>query len=246
MRIPRIFTDQIITVGNQIKLSAVASHHIIHVLRITTGRQIILFNGQGGEYSGVVASTTKKIASIEITEFQDVDRESPLSVELAICLIKNDRMDWLLQKATELGVSNISLLVSERTHYKIKADRTAKKLQHWQQIVISACEQSGRTAVPTIQVPKAFDAWLATAAADERYILHPGSHQKSHKSYHDSPSSLALLIGPEGGFTDIEFNLAMDNQFSPLTLGPRILRAETAPLVALAIVQRQFGDFYTL
>ena len=243
MRIPRIFTDQIITVGNQINLSAVASHHIIHVLRITTGRPIILFNGQGGEYRGVIASITKKIASVEITDFRDIDRESPLSVELAVCLIKNDRMDWLLQKATELGVSNISLLVSERTDYKIKTDRIAKKLQHWRQIVISACEQSGRTAVPAIRAPEALDAWLTTVAADERYILHPGSHQKSLKSYGSSPSSLALLIGPEGGFTDIEFNLAMDNQFSPLTLGPRILRAETAPLAALAIVQQQFGDF---
>ena len=242
MRIPRIFTDQAIAIGNQINLSAVTSHHVVHVLRMTTGRPIILFNGQGGEYIGVITAITKKIASIEITDFQDIDRESPLSVELAVCLIKNDRMDWLLQKSTELGVTTISLLVSERTDYAVKADRIVKKLQHWRQVVIHACEQSGRTAVPAIQAPKALDDWLTTVVADERYILHPGSHQKSQKSYYGPPSSLALLIGPEGGFTDIEFNLAMDKQFSLLTLGPRILRAETAPLAALAIIQRQFGD----
>ena len=242
MRIPRIFTDQAIAIGNQINLSAVTSHHVVHVLRMTTGRPIILFNGQGGEYIGVITAITKKIASIEITDFQDIDRESPLSVELAVCLIKNDRMDWLLQKSTELGVTTISLLVSERTDYAVKADRIVKKLQHWRQVVIHACEQSGRTAVPAIQAPKALDAWLTTVTADDRYILHPYSHQKDDKPLDGSALSVTLLIGPEGGFTETELALAINHQFSPLALGPRILRSETAPLAALAIVQHQFGD----
>ena len=253
MRIPRIFTDQKIEVGNCVNLSAAPSHYIINVLRMTVGRSVILFDGNGGEYTGVIAGLAKKTVSIEIKDFHDIDRESPLSVELAICLIKNERMDWLLQKATELGVKNISLLISEHTDYKVKTDRIVKKQQHWRQIVISASEQSGRTRVPVINPPSAFAAWLTTVTADKRYILHPHSH-KSHKGYKvhreshkplddcDAPSSLTLLIGPEGGFTETEFTLAASNQFSPLTLGPRILRTETAPLAALAMVQHQFGD----
>ena len=249
MRIPRIFTDQTIALGNKINLPAPVGHHIINVLRMTVGRSVILFNGSGGEYTGVIAELTKKTVSVEVTDFWDIDRESPLSVELAVCLIKNERMDWLVQKSTELGVKTISLLVSEYTDYKVKAERIEKKLQHWRQIAISACEQSARTQIPIIHPPSAFEIWLENVTTDRRYILHPHKSPEDHYNSidhswgeHNSASSLTLLVGPEGGFTETEVTSALDNQFLPLTLGPRILRAETAPLAALAIVQQQFGD----
>lgn len=254
MRVPRIFTDQALNVGSCVSLSAAASHHITHVLRMAIGRPVILFNGKGGEYAGTIARVTKKTVAITITGFDNVDRESHLAIALAVCLIKRDRMDWLLQKATELGVTEISLLLSERTDYPARTDHMAKKWQRWRQVVVSACEQCGRTRPPSIQAPLRLASWLTTVTSDKRYILQPSNdkehsgprkHNRDRQWQYDGrnpPSSLVLLIGPEGGFTEAEQRSAADYQFSPLALGPRILRAETAPLVALAIMQRYFGD----
>lgn len=151
-------------------------------------------------------------------------------------------MDWLLQKATELGVTRFSPLLSEYSDVKIPAERLQKKINHWQQVVISACEQSGRTLIPEVRPPQALQPWVDSCEAEQKLVLHPyRSRPLSQLSAGKSPN-LALLIGPEGGLSDAEVALAHTKEFASISLGPRILRAETAPLAALSIIQHQLGD----
>lgn len=242
MRIPRIYINQPITLNECVAVDSAEAHYVNTVLRMKTGRRVILFNGLGGEYSATLVDSAKKTARFEIHDFNDVQRESSLSIELGCCLIKNDRMDWLLQKATELGVRSFAPLLSEYTDVKIPQDRTQKKIDHWQQVVVSACEQSGRTQVPVVAAPQSLNAWLDSLQADKKIVLHPYNAQ-ALDGVSLKISSLALLVGPEGGLTDEELALAHQQDFTSVSLGPRILRAETAPLAALSIIQHQFGDF---
>ncbi|MGH1486044.1 MAG: 16S rRNA (uracil(1498)-N(3))-methyltransferase [Cellvibrionaceae bacterium] len=241
MRIPRIYTNQTLSENASIKLDPAAAHYVANVLRMKSGRPIILFNGQGGEYEGKVATISKKSTIINVENYTDAQPESGLKTVLGVCLIKNDRMDWLLQKATELGVSTISPLVSAYTEIKLPADRIDKKMQHWQQVVINACQQSGRTMIPTIEKPQTLDQWLEGSDAACKLVLHPYKASPLD-SLSSSSDSIALLIGPEGGLSENEVDSAIKKGFSSFTLGPRILRAETAPLTALSILQYRFGD----
>jgi len=150
MRISRIYINKPITLNERLTLESTVAHYVSTVLRMKIGRQVILFNGQGGEFRATLVDSNKKTVSFEVDDFIDTKSESPLSIELACCLIKNDRMDWLLQKATELGVTSFVPLFSEYTDIKIPQDRLKKKIDHWQQVVVSACEQSGRTSIPTV------------------------------------------------------------------------------------------------
>lgn len=242
MRIPRVYTDQPLTENSEVTLDEAAAHYVATVLRMKTGRAITLFNGKGGEYQGRLQTIGKKAVTIQVEVFNLTSVESPLTIELGICLIKNDRMDWLLQKATELGVSSIVPLLSEYTDVKLPADRQHKKLQHWQQVVINACQQSGRTAVPQVRPSQRLSDWVEQTPADRKWVLHPGAPAVLLPDASAAPASIALLIGPEGGLAASEVELAAAHGFSPWSLGPRILRAETAPLTALAILQHQFGD----
>ncbi len=251
MRIPRIYTEQPLVENQSLVLGTVESHYISKVLRMKVGRELILFNGiplsgQYGEYNAVITNTNKKSVTVEIKKFHSKETESPVMVELGVCLIKNDRMDWLLQKATELGVNTFSPLISEYVDVKIPADRLEKKIQHWQQIIISACEQCGRTRVPVLHKPHSFTQWVETVKAESKHILHPYNAQPfdSHSAGSSANlEALALAVGPEGGLTESEVELAHQHNFIPMSLGPRILRAETAPLAALSIIQHRLGDF---
>lgn len=253
MHIPRFYIDQPIQEHVEIELNAAVAHHIAKVLRMSAGRQVILFNGAcasslpekpHGEYQAELIEVSKKKVVASVQQFMPKQSESALAIELGVCLIKNDRMDWLLQKAAELGVSAISPLLSDYTDVKLPADRLEKKMHHWQQVLISACEQSGRTSIPSVNAPQKVPVWLASVQVDKKYCLHPYVQHDAGHSGVDSvaTTSVALLVGPEGGLSDSEVNLAQQHAFAGMTLGPRILRAETAPLVAMTLLQNRYGD----
>lgn len=242
MRIPRIYSPQPLAEHTSVQLDGAAAHHVVTVLRMKVGRQLVVFNGEGQEFLATLTQGDKKKAEVSIDTVRDGEVESPLCSALGVCLIKNDRMDWLLQKATELGVSAIYPLVSEYTDLKLSPARLEKKALHWQQVVISACEQSGRVRVPKVAPLQKLEPWLVAIEADNKYVLHPYRAQPL-RAASVAPKGIALLVGPEGGLSEAEVDAAHGHGFQSIALGPRILRAETAPLVALSLLQQCYGDF---
>lgn len=240
MRIPRIHTEQVLEPNRSIELEAGPAHYIARVLRMRVGDQLILFNGCGGQYRATIEAVDKKSVVVATGEFEALERESNLQLHLGIAMSRGERMDWVIQKATELGISAISPLLSERTEVKLKGDRQDKKLKHWQQIATSACEQCGRNRVPLVHPPQALEQWLAAVQADVKLVLHHRAGTATPPA--TSPRSIALLVGPEGGLSASEITAAELAGFNPLQLGPRVLRTETAPLAAIAILQARWGD----
>jgi 16S rRNA (uracil1498-N3)-methyltransferase len=165
--------------------------------------------------------------------------ESPLHVHIGQGLSRGERMDWAIQKATELGVAEITPIVSSRCEVRLKDERTDKRMSHWRQVAISACEQCGRSVLPLIHPPLVLEDWLKQSSAELKLVLHPVAEPLTS---HRKPQSLAFLIGPEGGLSDNEVALAQSAGFQPARLGPRVLRTETAPIVALAVAQHLWGD----
>jgi 16S rRNA (uracil1498-N3)-methyltransferase len=240
MRIPRIYTESPLQLGQPVELEAGPSHHIAKVLRMAEGRPLTLFNGQGGEFSGTITSLSKKCVTVELERFSEADRESPLAIHLGIGLSKGDRFEWVLQKATELGVTRITPLFTERSEVKLTGDRLTKKMGHWRQIIISACEQCQRNRPPELLQPQRYDQWLPSLTEQTKFVLHHRSDQNLQTV--QPPQSAALAIGPEGGLSESEIDLALSQDFQPLTLGPRVFRTETAPLAAISILQYLWGD----
>lgn len=241
MRIPRIYQEIPLIEGTTVTLDAAGSHHLGQVLRIQTGEQVMLFNGTGGEYFGDVVGLGKRGVDIHLTYFNDTDRASPLHVHLGQVMGKGDRMDYAVQKAVELGVTEITPLSSHRCEVRLQGDRLIKKQQQWQQLVIAACEQSGMNIVPRVHTPIPLADWLAKVDAECRWLLHTdGDHTSVFNR--EAPASIALAIGPEGGFDDEEAQLAKEKGFSCVTVGPRIWRTETAPVVMLSLLQHHWGD----
>ena len=240
MRIPRIYTAQPLGAGRDIVLEPEPSQHLGRALRMQIGDAVHLFDGGGAEYSATIASIEKKCVSLATGSAIAHDTESPLAIHLGISLSRGDRMDLVVQKATELGVTEITPLFTERTEVKLSAERALKKCRHWQQIIISACEQCGRNRLPELHSPKSLGQWLPHTQGDRKFVLH---HRNS--SNIEGATALAridLLIGPEGGLSQAEIDFASESGFEALSLGPRILRTETAPLAALAILQARWGD----
>ena len=240
MRIPRIFTEQILITGELVQLEETASHHLSKVLRMQAGRELILFNGSGGEFTAIIQEVSKKYVTVAVAGHLADNRESPLQLELAIGISRGERFDWVLQKATELGVTKITPLITERTEVKIGGDRQEKLVDRWQQIIISACEQSQRNLLPELSAPVQISNWLNTVNSDLRFVLH---HRDSKTlPAEQKPQSVTLLIGPEGGLSENEIAQAQAKNFNALTLGPRVLRTETAPVAAISLVQYLWGD----
>lgn len=240
MRIPRIYTGQALQAATTFDLEPGPSQHLARVLRMQEGDGLIVFDGRGGEYTANISAIGKKRVSIRTGAHDPREVESPLSIHLGIAVSRGDRMDWVVQKATELGVAEVTPLLTERTEVKLKGERAEKKLEHWRQIAISACEQSGRNRVPNLNGLASLDNWLPTVSADRKMVLH---HRASDSDTAGaSPSTIALLIGPEGGLSDAEIEQAESRGFASLQLGPRVLRTETAPLAALALLQAKWGD----
>lgn len=228
--------------GQAVSLDDKASHYLARVLRCVVGDEIILFNGLGGEYTATITQINKKNVSVTIGLFNPRSSESPISIHLAQGIAKGEKMDFIVQKAVELGVNLITPLITERCNVRLDADREEKRWQHWQGVAISACEQSGRNTLPNIAAPIDFKDWLAGAKAELTLVLSPHVKTKLEKASTSQPTSILLLIGPEGGLSQNEINWAIQQGFKPLNLGPRILRTETATIAALTTLQYEFGD----
>ena len=241
MRTLRLFTPEALKIDNRVCLDKSAIHYLHRVLRASVGQPIVLFNGQGGEYSGLIDKLTKHDAEILIRDFRAEQRESNLQIHLGIGLSRGDKMDWIVQKATELGVAKITPLFTERTEVKLSGDRLDKRQQHWQQVAISACEQCQRNLVPVIRSAETIGQWIDSTIATSKVVLH---HRcvRPLTELSSPDGDLTLLIGPEGGLSDAEISLAEGKDFQAVRLGPRVLRTETAPLAAISIAQALWGD----
>ena len=239
---PRFYVPDTLFPGNEIRLPERVARHIA-VLRLRPDEGITLFNGRAGQYRAVVNGLGRDRCSARVLEFQDTECESPLNMTLAQCLSAGDRMDVTLQKATELGVSIIVPLQSERSVVRLSAERAQRRLEHWRNVVISACEQCGRNRIPEVKPLAELLPWLAQPATGLRLLLDPENGSGTASLPASAPSAITLLIGSEGGFASHERSAAERSGFQPLRLGPRVLRTETAPLAAIAVLQTQWGDF---
>jgi 16S rRNA (uracil1498-N3)-methyltransferase len=217
--------------------------HVARVLRARAGESLTLFDGRGGEYHARIVAIERRGVRVLIDAHRDIERESPLVVSLLQGLARGERMDFIVQKATELGVSAIVAFCGERSVVRLDASALARRCQHWRAVAISACEQCGRNRVPSIHaVADLAGACAQSDVAGLRLLLAPDA-DRTLTSTVQHASSISLLVGPEGGFGDQELALARLQGFQPCRLGPRVLRAETAPLAALATLQAVAGDF---
>ena len=240
MRTPRVYEPQPLSAGRPIELGAAAVQHLIRVLRLREGDRLHLFNGDGREYPATLTRVDKRSAQAVLEPALTPAVESRLKIHLGQTLSRGERMDYAVQKATELGVHRITPLSSERCEVRLKAERESKRRQHWQQVAISACEQSQRTRLPDITEVSPLREWLGSVDADLKLVLH--HHTARPLQTLAAPDSVALLIGPEGGLTDAEVEAALTAGFQPVAFGPRVMRTETAPVAACAILQYLWGD----
>lgn len=241
MRISRIFIDQTIQTGSVVELSDQNSHYLIKVLRLSIEAEVILFNNDGFEYSGRLVNLSKKHAHVEIHQQLAPATESTLHTILGIGISRGERMDYAIQKSTELGVSEFVPLFTERGEVKLKGERLLKRQAHWQQVAISACEQSGRVIVPKVHQPILLTDWIKSLECAHKLVF---DHRQSQALESSKPEGeIALLIGPEGGLSEKEVTAAKNNGFAGIKLGPRVLRTETAPVTVLSVLQYVWGDF---
>ena len=231
---PRFFIEADLAVNTHVELTETVFHHWVKVLRAKVGESATLFNGQGGEYEVTLVDISKKSASVSVDSFNPDDRTPAFSTLLGQVMSKGDRMDYAIQKAVELGVSEIQLLTSDRCEMRLKYDRDQKKLDHWQSIAIAACEQCGLNIVPEILAPMSLEKWLDTELPNTKLVLAPNKDETDVLA--DATLDLALLIGPEGGLSEAEISAANQKGFLNWCIGERVLRTETAPVVALSIL----------
>lgn len=237
---PRVHVAADFPVGGDVVVPEGPAGHLVRVLRLVKGDPVRLFDGQGREALAVLVDASRKRVVARIEAVETGQGESPLAVHLGQAVSKGERMDYAIQKSVELGVASITPLYTEHGDVRLKGEREAKKLVHWQAVAISACEQCGRAMVPVIHPPTALVDWLSGRDEPLRLVLHPDTGGTLEGR--ETATSAALLIGPEGGLSASEVDAALAAGFAPLSLGPRILRTETAPVVALALLQHRFGD----
>jgi 16S rRNA (uracil1498-N3)-methyltransferase len=242
VRQSRIYTSQVLLSANSIELDGQASHYLTRVLRLSEGDPLILFNGDGRDYSAEFSGIRDKCVVVRLLDGKTPANESPLIIHLVQAICRGERMDYVLQKATELGVFSIQPLKSQRVEVRLDETRQAKRMAHWQGVVISACEQSGRALVPEVKTPLSLPEWMASTVESPRLVLDPlAENRLSDLSV--ALASISILVGPEGGFTDEEMAKACANDVMPVSLGPRILRTETAGPAAIAVLQAKTGGF---
>lgn len=240
MRIPRFYHPDTVQLDTSVALQDDAVQHIARALRMRPGEQIMLFTGDGNEYLATLVQVEKRRVSAHIDQVEPGRSESPLKVSIGQTLSRGERMDYAVQKSTEMGVHQITPLFSERCEVKLPPNRQEKRVSHWQQVAISACEQSGRVTPPDIAAPQQLSEWLKAQDAELKLVLH--HHSERPLGQLPAPTSVALLIGPEGGLTEAEVELAIEQGFTPLAIGPRVMRTETAPVAALALLNYLWGD----
>ncbi|NKF22376.1 16S rRNA (uracil(1498)-N(3))-methyltransferase [Solimonas marina] len=244
MAAPRIYFEHLALADDAtVRLPDTAFRHLIQVLRLRPGENFVAFDGSGREYPAELVDVGKREAVARLGPAIDVDRESPLDLTLAQCVSKGDRMDYTLQKAVELGVTRIVPLLSQRSVVKLDAERWEKKLEHWRGVIVSACEQSGRTRMPALAAIAPLPGWLDTRdRAGLAVTLDPLAAQ-GLRSLSPPNGPLTLLVGPEGGLDDAELRRAHAGGFTGIRMGPRVLRTETAGVAALAALQALWGDW---
>ncbi len=242
MRLTRSHVDLPLAVGQAVSLPEEVANHLVRVMRLREGDGCVLFNGDGHDYSATLVESGKREARVQVTAAQPVDNESPLPITLLQGIARGEKMDLILQKATELGVQAIVPVNAERTEVKLDAARAEKRLAHWRSVVVSACGQSGRARVPSVAPPQGVqEAARAMPGAALKLTLDPqGEHRLS--TLESAPGGVVIAIGPEGGWSPRDRQALAAAGFQGLQLGPRILRTETAGLAAIAALQARLGD----
>ena len=242
MRTIRSHVDQPLALGQRVTLPEDSSAHLLRVLRLGPGDAVTLFNGDGFDYSARLLTAAKRGAEAEIVGREAVPRESPLRITLVQGVARGEKMDWVLQKATELGVEAFTPVITERTEVKLDAERAGKRMAHWRGVVAAACEQSGRAVLPRLSEPLALSTYAGLETADIKLVLDPGGDCGLAELAPADGQSIALVVGPEGGLSERDLATLRAAGFRGLRLGPRILRTETAGLAAVAALQALYGD----
>jgi 16S rRNA (uracil1498-N3)-methyltransferase len=250
MRLTRVYVEASVVAGKRLVVAGSAANHITRVLRLRSGDALTVFDGSGAEFGARIEEFRKDSVVVTVEEPRQIDRESPLPLTLAQGISRGERMDWVIQKATELGTSRIVPLFTKRSMVRLDERQAERKLQHWRAIAIAACEQCGRNKIPELATPIDFFGVLpADGSGATRLLLSPTGDLRIE----DLPDvgqdaalgvrkGITVLIGPEGGLDDVEQEAALAAGFKAIRLGPRILRTETAAIAALTIIQRYFGD----
>lgn len=243
MRTIRCFIDCPLAPELELVLPEHTSNHIIRVLRLEVGDMIHLFNGDGNDYSAKITSLEKRGAKVNVLSCLLISNESLLRIHLYQSIARGEKMDWILQKATELGVAAFTPMVSDRTEVKLDQERSHKRLMHWQGVIRSACEQSGRASIPAVHAPIAINRLDNASILNQAYYLHPGAPFRASELQAFKHPEVKLAIGPEGGFSDRDIQLLQSAGFIGMTIGPRILRTETAGLALISALQCRYGDW---
>jgi 16S rRNA (uracil1498-N3)-methyltransferase len=244
MRIPRIYVDLPLQENSIFDLPAASFQHVCKVLRLKNDYSLILFNGKGGQFKAKLFNVEKRSAQVATEAFQTLENESPFKVTIGQTISRGERMDYAIQKAVEAGVHSIQPLFSDRCEVKLNSERLDKKLLHWQQIAISATEQSGRGHVPQIMEPINLLDWVADCKDMLKITMHHHSAKPISEMTQPLDKNVSVLIGPEGGLTEEEVESSISQGFPPVALGPRVLSTETAPVVVLTCINLLWGDIY--
>ena len=239
--VPRIFCDARLGPGAQFSLAADAAQHVARALRLKAGDALTLFDGRGGEYEAAIQRIDRDRVDVKVGAWHDVEREPGVSVGLVQGLPEADKMDWIIQKAVELGVGWIQPIVCDRSVVRLSGERAERRESHWKRVAVAACEQSGRNAIPEVRPTLTFQAWMTVDTPIRRWMLTPGAEPLSAQAAPDGP--VEIVVGPEGGLSDRERDIALSRRCQPVSLGPRVLRTETAPIAALAAIHALWGDF---
>ncbi|MDB6087563.1 MAG: hypothetical protein JWN85_347 [Gammaproteobacteria bacterium] len=242
MRLTRVYVDTPITLGKRLVIEGSAVNHITRVLRLRSGDALTVFDGRGGEYSARIEEFRRDTVVVAVDEYRDDERESPLSLTLAQGISRGERMDWIIQKATELGTARIIPVFTKRSMVKLDERQAEKKLQHWRGIAVAACEQSGRNRVPDLTSPLDLSEVLRDGDPSATRLLLSPTADLGIDDLELTAPGITVLIGPEGGLAETEHAAAVAAGFRPVRLGPRVLRTETAAIAALTIIQHYFGD----
>jgi 16S rRNA (uracil1498-N3)-methyltransferase len=250
MRLTRVYVEAPVATGKRLVVEGSAANHITRVLRLRSGDLLTVFDGSGGEFGARIEEFRKDSVVVTVAEHRLLDRESPLPLTLAQGISRGERMDWVIQKATELGTSRIVPLFTKRSMVRLDERQAERKLQHWRAIAIAACEQCGRNKIPELAAPvDFFDVLPADDSGAMRLLLSPTGNLRiedlAEVGQDLAPGvrkGITVLIGPEGGLEEVEQEAALAAGFKAVQLGPRVLRTETAAIAALTIIQRYFGD----
>ena len=242
-RAARFYTDAALHAGGTASLPEDAAHHAVHVLRLRAGEEVTLFNGRGGEYAARIASIERQRVTVDVLAHRALERESPLALTLVQGVSASEKMDFTVQKATELGAAVLQPVIAARSVGRLAGERAAQKRAHWQRVAIAACEQCGRNRVPQVLPPLPLAEYCRTAGAAGGLLLSPEAQLGLREAAARLKGAVALAAGPESGFSAAEEAMLQGAGFVPVRLGPRVLRTETAALAALAALNALAGDF---